>query len=147
MNLPIETPVPYCLASIPEYIVENIVVYFYFILTNRPSMRMLKRKRIFSPFCCCPWAMLNYFLLHLVGPTKGNLKVCNARLNSMSFKKDKKEFEFDPARTVLENRIYINLEKSDRFCLAVSQDGRSYSALFSYAPYGTHRKCSVCHRY
>lgn len=24
-------------------------------------------------------------------------------------------------------RIYVNLEKSDAFCLAVSQDGRSYS--------------------
>lgn len=49
--------------------------------------------------------------------------------------KDKKEFEFDPARTVLEIcRIYINLEKGDGFCLAVSQDGRSYSAnLFEYA--------------
>lgn len=31
-------------------------------------------------------------------------------------------------------RIYINLEKCDAFCLAVSQDGRSYSAnLFDYA--------------
>ena len=31
-------------------------------------------------------------------------------------------------------RIYINLEKLDGFCLAVSQDGRSYSAnLFDYA--------------
>lgn len=30
--------------------------------------------------------------------------------------------------------IYINLEKCDGFCLAVSQDGRSYSAkLFEYA--------------
>lgn len=69
-------------------------------------------------------AMLNYFLLHLVGPNKGNFKV-----------KDKKEFEFDPAHTVLEIcTIYINLEDSDAFALAVSQDGRSYSAkLFSYA--------------
>lgn len=69
-------------------------------------------------------AMLNYFLLHLVGPNKGNFKV-----------KDKKEFEFDPAHTVLEIcSIYINLEKSDAFALAVSQDGRSYSAkLFEYA--------------
>lgn len=49
--------------------------------------------------------------------------------------KDKKEFEFDPAKTVLEIcRIYINLEKLDGFCFAVSQDGRSYSAsLFEYA--------------
>ncbi|XP_037828810.1 uncharacterized protein LOC119616505 isoform X6 [Lucilia sericata] len=69
-------------------------------------------------------AMLNYFLLNLVGPQKEKFKV-----------KDKKEFEFDPANTVLEIcHIYINLSSSDSFCLAVSQDGRSYSSkLFSYA--------------
>jgi len=69
-------------------------------------------------------AMLNYFLLHLVGPRKERFKV-----------KDKKEFEFDPAQTVLEiSHIYINLSTDDSFCLAVSQDGRSYSEqLFGYA--------------
>ncbi|CAD6997110.1 ubiquitin conjugation factor E4 A [Ceratitis capitata] len=69
-------------------------------------------------------AMLNYFLLNLVGPQKERFKV-----------KDKKEFEFDPAQTVLEIcHIYINLSSSDQFCLAVSQDGRSYSSqLFKYA--------------
>ncbi|XP_016994117.2 ubiquitin conjugation factor E4 A [Drosophila takahashii] len=69
-------------------------------------------------------AMLNYFLLHLVGPRKERFKV-----------KDKKEFEFDPAQTVLEiSHIYINLSADDSFCLAVSQDGRSYSEqLFGYA--------------
>ncbi|KAH8305399.1 hypothetical protein KR018_001763 [Drosophila ironensis] len=69
-------------------------------------------------------AMLNYFLLHLVGPRKERFNV-----------KDKKEFEFDPAQTVLEiSHIYINLSKDDSFCLAVSQDGRSYSdQLFGYA--------------
>lgn len=69
-------------------------------------------------------AMLNYFLLNLVGPQKERFKV-----------KDKKEFEFDPAQTVLEIcRIYINLSSSEQFCLAVSQDGRSYSSqLFNYA--------------
>lgn len=69
-------------------------------------------------------AMLNYFLLNLVGPQKDKFKV-----------KDKKEFDFDPASTVLDIcRIYINLSDSQRFCLAVSQDGRSYSSqLFSYA--------------
>lgn len=68
-------------------------------------------------------SMLNYFLLNLVGPQKEKFKV-----------KDKKEFEFDPANTVLEIcHIYINLSSSDSFCLAVSQDGRSYSSqLFSY---------------
>lgn len=69
-------------------------------------------------------AMLNYFLLNLTGPKKGNFKV-----------KDKKEFEFDPANTVLNIcRIYVNLQECNAFCLAVSQDGRSYSPqLFEYA--------------
>ncbi|KAH8263716.1 hypothetical protein KR044_012934 [Drosophila immigrans] len=69
-------------------------------------------------------AMLNYFLLHLVGPQRERFKV-----------KDKKEFEFDPAQTVLEiAHIYINLSTDNSFCLAVSQDGRSYSdQLFGYA--------------
>lgn len=49
--------------------------------------------------------------------------------------RDKKEFQFDPANTVLEIcRIYTNLQNSNAFCLAVSQDGRSYSPkLFEYA--------------
>ncbi|XP_058813018.1 ubiquitin conjugation factor E4 A [Topomyia yanbarensis] len=69
-------------------------------------------------------AMLNYFLLNLTGPKKSNFKV-----------RDKREFEFDPANTVLEIcRIYVNLQGCDAFCLAVSQDGRSYSPkLFEYA--------------
>lgn len=69
-------------------------------------------------------AMLNYFLLELVGPNKKNLKV-----------KDQKEYHFDPAATVLDIcKIYVNLKESEAFCLAVSQDGRSYSPqLFSLA--------------
>ncbi|XP_055912261.1 ubiquitin conjugation factor E4 A [Eupeodes corollae] len=69
-------------------------------------------------------SMLNYFLLNLVGPNKGKFKV-----------KDKNELKFDPAHTVMEIcRIYINLSDCDSFCLAVSQDGRSYSSsLFEYA--------------
>lgn len=69
-------------------------------------------------------AMLNYFLLNLVGPKKGNFKV-----------KDKKEFEFDPAETVLQIcKIYVNLQGCEAFCLAVTQDGRSYShQLFEFA--------------
>ena len=49
--------------------------------------------------------------------------------------KDKKEFEFDPAHTVKEIcAIYLNLKDCEEFCLAVSQDGRSYSPeLFQYA--------------
>lgn len=68
--------------------------------------------------------MLNYFLLHLVGPKKGSFKV-----------KDMKKFEFEPALTVLEIcTIYVNLQDCDSFCLAVANDGRSYSPeLFEYA--------------
>lgn len=69
-------------------------------------------------------AMLNYFLYHLVGPNKKNFKV-----------KDQKEYEFNPAGIVMDIcKIYVHLHKCDAFCLAVSQDGRSYSPkLFSLA--------------
>ncbi|CAG9864352.1 unnamed protein product [Phyllotreta striolata] len=69
-------------------------------------------------------AMLNYFLLNLVGPNKKNFKV-----------KDAKDYHFEPAVTVLEIcKIYVNLKSSASFCLAVSQDGRSYSpGLFTLA--------------
>lgn len=69
-------------------------------------------------------AMLNYFLLNLVGPNQKNFKV-----------KDSKEFEFDPVATVLDIcRIYIHLGQNKDFCLAVSRDGRSYSPqLFNLA--------------
>lgn len=62
-------------------------------------------------------AMLNYFLMHLVGPKKKNFKV-----------KDFKETEFNPAKTVLDIcHIYVSLGNSDAFCLAILQDGRSYN--------------------
>lgn len=69
-------------------------------------------------------AMLNYFLYNLVGPNKKNFKV-----------KDQKEYSFDPALTVLNIcKIYVNLKDSESFCLAISQDGRSYSPqLFTLA--------------
>lgn len=69
-------------------------------------------------------SMLNYFLLNLVGPNKKNFKV-----------KDPKEFHFDPAQNVLAIvKIYVNLRENDAFCLAISQDGRSYSPqLFTQA--------------
>lgn len=60
---------------------------------------------------------------------------CSCRLCLSQQVRDKKEFQFDPANTVLEIcRIYTNLQNSNAFCLAVSQDGRSYSPkLFEYA--------------
>lgn len=69
-------------------------------------------------------AMLNYFLLHLVGPKKKNFKV-----------KDQNEYKFDPAGIVLNIcKIYVNLSESEEFCAAVSRDGRSYSPqMFSLA--------------
>lgn len=67
-------------------------------------------------------AMLNYFLFNLVGPQKKNFKV-----------KDLKEYEFKPQELVRDIcRIYQNLgaeedSSAERFCQAVSRDGRSYS--------------------
>lgn len=62
--------------------------------------------------------MLNYFLLHLVGPKQKNFNV-----------KDKNEYEFKPQQIVSDIcHIYINLGEDEGFCLAVSSDGRSYSS-------------------
>ena len=49
--------------------------------------------------------------------------------------KNKETFDFDPAFTVKQIcTIYLNLKESDEFCLAITQDGRSYSPeLFKYA--------------
>lgn len=100
-------------------------------ILGRDTIRMLKvlTSEIKGIFCHSTMvdrvvSMLNYFLLRLVGPKKTELKV-----------KDKKEFEFDPANTVCEIcNIYIHLQESESFCLAISQDGRSYSPqLFTYA--------------
>ncbi|XP_046576120.1 LOW QUALITY PROTEIN: ubiquitin conjugation factor E4 A-like [Haliotis rubra] len=61
--------------------------------------------------------MLNYFLLHLVGPKQRNFNV-----------KDKNEYEFKPQQIVQDiTKIYLNLGESDMFCRAVSGDERSYS--------------------
>jgi len=67
-------------------------------------------------------SMLNYFLLHLVGPKKGNFKV-----------KHMNEYEFKPADIVHDIcKIYLNLASQENkrfksFCLAVGRDDRSYS--------------------
>ncbi|XP_050393644.1 ubiquitin conjugation factor E4 A [Patella vulgata] len=62
-------------------------------------------------------AMLNYFLLHLVGPKQKNFNV-----------KDKNDYEFKPQQIVSDiTKIYLNLGDSDEFCQAVCNDGRSYS--------------------
>lgn len=68
-------------------------------------------------------SMLNYFLLQLCGPNQKRFKV-----------KEKSKYDFDPGRTVREIcQIYLNLKDCDEFCLAVTQDGRSYSPeLFKY---------------
>lgn len=49
--------------------------------------------------------------------------------------KNKETFDFDPANTVKQIcHIYLNLKESEDFCLAITQDGRSYSPeLFKYA--------------
>lgn len=62
-------------------------------------------------------AMLNYFLLHLVGPKRRQLKV-----------KDFAEYDFKPPELVRDiSLIYLHLGESLEFCQAVSRDGRSYS--------------------
>ncbi|UJR37169.1 hypothetical protein I4U23_029878 [Adineta vaga] len=62
-------------------------------------------------------AMLNYFLQHLVGPKRQNLKV-----------RDLKEYLFEPQKLVAKvTDIYLNFAKYDRFCAAVSNDGMSYN--------------------
>jgi ubiquitin conjugation factor E4 A len=85
--------------------------------------------------------MLNYFLLQLCGPNQKRFKV-----------QKREKYDFDPGkyflkfnifklilfiflgRTVREIcHIYLNLKDCDQFCLAVTQDGRSYSPeLFKY---------------
>lgn len=61
--------------------------------------------------------MLNYFLLRLVGPKMGELKVKNLS-----------EFHFKPQMLVSDiSDIYLNLGEKDSFCRAVATDKRSYS--------------------
>lgn len=100
-------------------------------ILGRDTVRTLVRLASHAPQVFCHptlveriASMLNYFLLHLVGPNKKNFKV-----------KDMKEFEFDPARTVRDIcNLYVVLGASERFCAAVSDDGRSYSPqLFTLA--------------
>lgn len=100
-------------------------------ILGRDTTRTLVRLTSDAPYIFCHptmvdrvASMLNYFLLNLVGPNKKNFKV-----------KDQKEFEFDPASTVKDIcRMYVELGNNERFCAAVSDDGRSYSPqLFSLA--------------
>ncbi|KPI94382.1 Ubiquitin conjugation factor E4 A [Papilio xuthus] len=100
-------------------------------ILGRDTIRTLVRLTAHAPYVFCHptlvdriASMLNYFLLHLVGPNKKNFKV-----------KDLKEFEFEPANTVMDIcRMYVELGSNERFCAAVSDDGRCYSPqLFSHA--------------
>lgn len=89
-------------------------------------------------------AMLNYFLLHLCGPKQKNFKVNIRIFYKLNWylifefysqvKNSKESYEFDPANTVKQIcHIYLNLAQNDDFCLAITQDGRSYSPeLFKY---------------
>lgn len=62
-------------------------------------------------------AFLNYFLVHLVGPKRKDLKVKN-------FEK----YNFNPSNLVKNIAlIYISLTKEDSFCKAVVSDERCYS--------------------
>lgn len=67
---------------------------------------------------------------------KMNYEIFENRFLTLFFQvKDQKDYEFDPARIVMDIcKIYVHLHESDSFCLAVSQDGRSYSPhLFTFA--------------
>ncbi|CAG9561890.1 unnamed protein product [Danaus chrysippus] len=93
-------------------------------ILGRDTVRTLVKLTSHAPYVFCHptlveriASMLNYFLLHLVGPNKKNFKV-----------KDMKDYEFEPANTVLDIcRMYVQLGSNERFCAAVSDDGRSYS--------------------
>lgn len=62
-------------------------------------------------------AMLNYFLLHLVGPKRRNLRV-----------RDLNEYQFDPPKLVAKvTDIYLNFAQRDEFCAAVCKDGMCVS--------------------
>jgi hypothetical protein len=63
--------------------------------------------------------------------------------------KDQKDYEFDPARIVMDIcKIYVHLHESNAFCLAVSQDGRSYSPhLFTYAQDVLGKTCCCLFRF
>ncbi|XP_072949270.1 ubiquitin conjugation factor E4 A [Epargyreus clarus] len=100
-------------------------------ILGRDTIRTLVKLTAHAPYVFCHptlveriASMLNYFLLHLVGPNKKNFKV-----------KDMKEYEFNPAVTVMDIcTMYVELGDNERFCAAVSDDGRSYSPqLFTLA--------------
>jgi ubiquitin conjugation factor E4 A len=62
-------------------------------------------------------SMLNYFLQHLVGPKRRNLKV-----------RDLNEYQFDPQKLVAKvTDIYLNFAQREEFCAAVCSDGMSYN--------------------
>ncbi|KAI8436814.1 hypothetical protein MSG28_010273 [Choristoneura fumiferana] len=87
-------------------------------ILGRDTVHTLVRLSAHAPFVFCHptlveriASMLNYFLLHLVGPTQKNLKV-----------KDMKEFEFDPASTVLDIcRMYVELSSSEQVARRVAR--------------------------
>ncbi|CAH2229401.1 jg14860 [Pararge aegeria aegeria] len=56
-------------------------------------------------------------------------------MQTAQYVKDLKEYEFDPAKTVMDIcQMYVELGNNQRFCAAVSDDGRSYSPqLFTLA--------------
>jgi ubiquitin conjugation factor E4 A len=64
-------------------------------------------------------AMLNYFLVHLVGPKMAAIKVKN-------FEK----YQFKPQQLVESIvNIYVHLSCENGFCAAIPRDGRSYSRM------------------
>eukprot|EP01126_Amoeba_proteus_P047728 TRINITY_DN5470_c0_g1_i1.p1 TRINITY_DN5470_c0_g1~~TRINITY_DN5470_c0_g1_i1.p1 ORF type:complete len:291 (-),score=58.03 TRINITY_DN5470_c0_g1_i1:58-930(-) len=71
-------------------------------------------------------SMLNYFLVHLVGPKSKNFKV-----------KDHKKYHFHPSSLLAKLvGIYVNLSKQDKaFVKAIERDSRSFSEKIFHLTY------------
>ncbi|GBG72537.1 hypothetical protein CBR_g12108 [Chara braunii] len=103
---------------------ESMVRYDMMVANYNVRMLQYTSAEISTPFLLPEMieriaAMLNYFLLQLVGPQRKALKV-----------RDPEKYEFRPKELLTQIvDIYLNLERSDltdKFAVAVSSDGRSY---------------------
>ncbi|CAD5117321.1 DgyrCDS6107 [Dimorphilus gyrociliatus] len=79
-------------------------------------------------------AMLNYFLLNLVGSKRKQFKT-----------KDLSAYEFKPSEILIDIcRIYLNLSQSEEFCLAVIKDERSFSVNLFQEAEATLKRIGPC---
>ncbi|KAG0558710.1 hypothetical protein KC19_10G048000 [Ceratodon purpureus] len=103
---------------------EHVVRYDMMLANEDVKMILYTSAEITAPFLLPEMveriaAMLNYFLLQLVGPQRKALKV-----------KDPEKYEFRPRELLAQIvNIYVNLDRGDPqglFARAISSDGRSY---------------------